>query len=155
MRKQKVTLPKDLTEFLTHDLPLKYNARKCECGQVTLVPLGKHLIGEVWVDPDNSKFPTQSPHAGKTGYYAIPAINLIATCEAYDPEFILLWLPESEMYGCWDCDHWELLVFPKATWSNIAGDPLQYINAQWHPQTQVSEILVPWPKYPFKKGRPF
>jgi hypothetical protein len=149
---KKIELPEDLVAFLRAGKKLKYDHRKCEAGQITLIQHGRHKLGEVWIDAGSQD---GDPKAGKEGYYAIPAVNLVAEAEGYDPEFILLWLPESKVYGSWDCDHWELRVFPDTTWSDIARNPLKYVNAQWEPDEVESELLVPWPKYPFKKGQPF
>lgn len=151
----KPDLPKGLVAFLQAGKQLKYEPEACECGAVTLVQLGKHVVGEVWVHPEDASLPGNSPHAGKKGYYAIPAISLIATCDGYDPEFILMWLPQSQVYGSWDCDHWDLRIFPGVTWAKIASSPLKYVNAQWHPEKVPNEVLVPWPDYAFKRGRPF
>jgi hypothetical protein len=150
-----VELPDDLIAFLREGRRLEYDAQKCEAGRLTLVPLGKHALGEVWVNPKIHPLAERDPHAGENGYYAVPAVNLIADCEGYDPESLLLWLPGSHVYGTWDCDHWELRVFPRVTWTQIASSPLQYINAQWSLDTVENEMPVPWPTYPFRAGRPF
>lgn len=151
----RVRLPDDLVAFLREGRQLEYDSTKCEAGSIKLVPLGQHKIGEVWVDPECHPLREQNPHAGQEGYYAVPAVNLVAEAEKYDPEYILLWLPRSRLYGTWDCDHWELRVFPGVTWTEIAASPLKYVNAQWYPEDVENEVLIPWPEYPFKKGMPF
>jgi hypothetical protein len=148
-------LPDDLQAFLRDGRQLEYDPSACEPGQVLLLPLGKHTLAEVWIDGKQLVGVADDPHAGNKGYYAVPAINLVGSCEAYDPEHVLLWLPEEGLYGTWDCDHWELCVFPRAAWTDIAADPLPYLNAQWYPSPAVAELFVPWPKYPFRSGRPF
>ena len=101
-----------------------------------------------------AKDPQGDPHAGESGYYAIPAVNLVADAEGYEPEYILLWLPNEQAYGTWDTDHAELLVFPDVSWTDIAADPLPFVAAQWDgPEPGVP--FVPYPKYPYKPGRPF
>ncbi|MBA4148070.1 MAG: hypothetical protein H0X66_08120 [Verrucomicrobia bacterium] len=150
-----IRLPDDLVTFLSKGLQLDYDGSKCEPGHIKLLAMGAHTVGEVWIEPDNDSLGDQNPHAGEDGYYAIPAVNLVAESEAYDPEFILLWLPEACLYGTWDSDHWDLRVFPGITWMQIAASPLKYVNAQWDPDSVDSKVFVPWPQYPFKKGRPF
>ncbi len=149
-----IQLPNDLVAFLSEGRQLNYDTSKCEPGQIKLVPYGTYQLGEVWIKPDSHPAAAKNPHAGEKGYYAIPAINLVSQAKGYNPQFILLWLPESGEYGTWDCDHWELRVFPGVTWTDIAASPLKYINAQWYPDDVENEVLVPWPKYAFKKGRP-
>jgi hypothetical protein len=150
-----VAIPDDLREFLRKKKQLEYDASECEPGQIKLLPLSKLKLGEVWINAEAKKKKRGGdPHAGEEGYYAIPAVNLVAEAEEYEPDFILLWLPEEELYGTWDCDHWELLVFPDVTWTDIAEDPLPYVAAQWDgPDPGVP--LVPYPKYPYHPGRPF
>jgi hypothetical protein len=66
------------------------------------------------------------------GYYAIPAVDLVASIAGdYDPQALLFWLPNEHMYGTWDSGHLELLVFPDTTWTDIAAAPERYVTAQW------------------------
>lgn len=89
-----ITLPKDLTEFLAAKRQLEYSATDCECGQVILLPLGQHELGEVWVDGDSVNDIAVDPNKGIEGYYAVPAVNLVKSCQGYDPEHILSWIPQ-------------------------------------------------------------
>jgi hypothetical protein len=149
-----VAIPDDLRAFLRARKQLEYDASDCEPGQIKLLPLSKLKAGEVWVNARPKKKPQGDPNAGGDGYYAIPAVNLVADAEDYDPEFILLWLPDEQLYGTWDSDHAELFVFPDVTWLDIAADPLPYVNAQWDGPDE-STRLVPYPKYPYRSGRPY
>lgn len=149
-----IQLPLDLTHFLAEDRQLIYPAAECECGQVTLLPIGRHTLGDVWIDGQSLYDIATDPNDGIEGYYVVPAVNLIASCEGYDPEHILSWIPELNMYCSWDCDHWAITAFPGTTWDTISAEPLRYINAQWYP-SHTGEPFVPWPHFPFKPGRPF
>jgi len=149
-----ITLPNDLTEFLKAKRQLEYAASECECGQVILCPLGKHELGEVWVDGHSLHDVASDPNTGVEGYYAVPAINLVESCDGYDPEHILSWIPDRDLYISWDCDHWEITMFPSVTWRQITDSPLRYVNAQWE-SPSIGHPLIPWPQFPFKKGRPF
>ena len=149
-----IILPKDLTDFLAAKRQLEYSATDCECGQIKLLPLGEHKLGEVWVDGDSLNDIAVDPNKGIEGYYAVPAVNLVKSCQGYDPEHILSWIPDSDLYISWDCDHWAITMFPSVTWRQITESPLQYINAQWE-SPSVGHPLVPWPRFPFKAGRPF
>ena len=160
MPEQDVELPDDLTEFLRSGKQLEYDIGQTECGRVTLLPVGEHVLGEVWVDSENHPYAYTDPHFGEKGYYPIPAVGLVATCEYFDPcLFILLWLPDWGLYGTWDDDHWELRAFPNVGWTQIAGNPLPYINVMWYPGKVENELFVPWlshpHRYPFKSGWPF
>jgi hypothetical protein len=151
----KMNLPEDLVTFLHANRQLEYDSDQCEAGRITLLSLNQLSLGEVYVDSEESPLAKTDPHVGERGYYAVTAVNLIADCEEYDPEGILIWLPDLELFGTWDCDHWDVRVFPGATWTDIVNDPVKYINAQWEPNEVDNEFLVPWPRYPFKMGRPW
>lgn len=116
-----------------------------------LVSLGDLEIGEVWVGSDVAG----DPRFGEDGYYAVPAVSLTAECDAYEPEFILLWLPNEMQYGSWDADHWVLSVFPGVNWAKIVDQPAIYLNAQWDARSEVAEKFIPWPNYDFSPGMPF
>ena len=144
-------LPDDAVEFLRAGRRFEYDASRVEAGEVKLKRLEELSLGEVWIGTDMNG----DPHAGEDGYYAISAVSLIGECKAYDPDFILLWLPQERLFGTWDCDHWVLKVFRGASWSDIVASPAAYINAQWDWQDTLGSQFVPWPQYEFNSGRPF
>jgi hypothetical protein len=151
MKPNLFNLPNDTTEFLKSRRQLDYDPAECEPGKVTLHPLAALTLGEVWGGTDDSS----DPHYAEDGYYAIPAVSLTATCDAYDSDYILLWLPEEKKFGTWDCDHWILTVFENATWQDIEKSPAVYIGAQWNCTSIVGTRLKPWGRHPFKLGMPF
>ena len=146
----KAQLPTALCDYLKSGDQLQYDASQCEPGAVRLKTPGDIEIGNVWVGTDTK----DDPNYGADGYYSIPAVSLLSGCEGYDPDFILLWLPNEQTFGSWDCDHWVLTVFPSASWQDIADDPAPYLNAQWDPGTTVGEKFTPWPRYEFRPGMP-
>lgn len=148
-----VKIPEDLRAFLRAKKQLEYDADECEPGQIKLLPLSKLKLGKIWINAKSKKKPQGDPHAGEDGHYPIPAINLVADAVDYEPDFILLWLPNEELFGSWDCDHGELWVFPDTTWSEIVADPAPFISTQWD-GSETAELFVPYPHYPFCAGRP-
>jgi hypothetical protein len=144
-------LPNDLQDFLHLRKKLKYKTSDCIPGQIVLKSLANLELSEVWVEP----LENNDPHIEKAGYYSIPAISLIHECEGYDPEFILLWLPNECLFGTWDADHWKLKVFPGVTWRNIVINPIPFINAQWESDSKVTSNFDYWFHYELKHGRPF
>lgn len=149
-----LTLPGDFTAFLESGAKLVYDASQCECGQVLLLPVNKLRLDTVALDGQSLHGVADDPNAGKGGYYQIEAVNLVSDCDDYDPEFILAWLPKSQLYGAWDCDHLAMTIFPGTTWSDIAKNPLPFVNAQWA-SDGVGVPLVPWPDYSFIIGDPY
>jgi hypothetical protein len=99
------------------------------------------------------------------GYYVVEAANLVASCEHYDPYGILIWIPKEKMFATWDCDHHLIKVLmtrrvrndqsliEAVTWTDIASDPVRFINSQWTHDCTTSKLLIPWPKYPWKPQR--
>ena len=144
-------LPNEVVEFLRSGRQLEYDFKSIEAGQVKLKRFEQLLQREIWIGTNISG----DPHANERGYYAIPAVSLTGECASYNPEFILLWLPQEELFGTWDCDHWALKVFHGTSWKDIVADPVAYINAQWDFADQLGSQFVPWPQYTFKNGRPF
>jgi hypothetical protein len=142
--------------FLTTGQKLQYDHSKCEPGKVVLKSFTELKLGKVLINSSESPLYEEDPHADEKGYYEVPAVSLTKECASYDPEYILLWLPNEELFGSWDSDHWDLYVFPETGWSDIADDPIPYINAQWMDYNrEVSEYFQPFPDYEFKPGMPF
>jgi hypothetical protein len=149
---QKAGLPEDLLEFLENESQLDYDPDDCECGQVTLFAHNKLSPSVVFVDSDDAPFANLDPHAEEEGCYVVPAINLVAECEGYDPDGILIWLPDQRVFGTWDSEFWNVLIFPNATWNEISASPVKYLNALWEPEAVHCEYLRPFPSYPFQPG---
>ncbi len=155
MNMDEKVFPKDLVEFLKNGKQLNYDPDECEPGQITLLPFEELSLGEVYIDSEGAPFVDKDPHAEEKGYYSVPAVNLVADCDGYDPKGILIWLPDQRKFGTWDNDHWDVLFFPNVTWSDIVSDPVRYVNAQWEPKEVECDYLQPFPKYPFKAGKPW
>ena len=155
MTNKKPNLPQDLIDFLRNKKRLRYDYALCQAGKIKLKNIHDLSIEDVYVDSEESPLSKDDPNAGKKGYYAVPAISLVAECQGYDPDGILVWVPDISMFGSWDCDHWDLLVFPNITWTQIAANPLPFINAQWQPHIVSCEFFAPWNIYEFTKGKPW
>jgi hypothetical protein len=147
---KKADVPEDLLEFLGSGSQLEYDPDECECGQVTLFARKQLSPSVVFVDSDDAPFANQDPHAEEEGCYVIPAINLVAECEGYDPDGILIWLPDQKVFGTWDSEFRNVFIFPNATWNKISASPVKYLNALWEPEAVRYEYLRPFPEYPFQ-----
>lgn len=73
----------------------------------------------------------------------IKGYSLIKSADGYDPDGVLVWFPDLEEYGAWDCDHHSIITFPSATWSQIITDPTWYINGQWYPDRIEHRKITP------------
>ena len=144
----KLKLPDELLTFLSAG-DLKLDSANSEAGVVTLHPISDLQLGIVNVDSDESPLSKDDPNAGKSGSYEVPAVSLTADCDGYAPEGILVWLPNEKVFGSWDCDHYDLYVFSGATWTDIAGNPVDYIDTQWDSDRKVGKYFKPDPKYSF------
>ncbi|WOT03965.1 hypothetical protein [Shewanella youngdeokensis] len=138
--------PSDLCDYLKEGNQLDYDVSKAEAGKVGICNLAEIKSGVVWVSPEDDEI---------DAFYEITAVSITNYCEDYDPEFILLWLPNEKVYGAWDCDHWVLTIFPNASWTDIAENPLPFLNAQWYPESDLGQVFNPASKYELILGRPF
>jgi len=148
-------LPQDYIDFLQSGKTLNYNPKICLCGKLELLPLKYLFYSEVYVDSENATFAKFDPHASEYGYYPVPAVDLVASCDRYSPDGILVWLPDQGLFGSWDCDHYDLIIFPGVTWTQIVAAPVKYINSQWYPKGVICEYFQPFPRYHFKTGDPW
>jgi tetratricopeptide (TPR) repeat protein/predicted DNA-binding WGR domain protein len=65
------------------------------------------------------------------GYYCQTAYALGRDfSKTKSPEYILVWLPESGLYGIWYRTDRELYVFPEATWTDIENNFPEYLCPQ-------------------------
>jgi hypothetical protein len=104
MNPNEMHLPKDLVAFLRSGRQLEYDAEKCEAGRVVLKNVEQLTVSDVYVGSEES--PSDDSNASVSGYYAIPSVSLLAECDAsYDPEGILMWLPDQRRFGTWDDSH--------------------------------------------------
>jgi len=142
---QNMNLPEDLTDFLKTKADLIYDHKSVEPDFVGIIDFEKLELGKVWIEGETRA----------KSYYEIPAINLTDKCEYYDPNFILLYLPNEKMYGTWDSDHWNLYVFPNTNWIDITKNPTEYINQQWNPKNEIGVLLDPKTNYKLINGWPF
>lgn len=131
-------LPPDAVAFLAEGRSLDYDASATEAGEITLHRDPPAVSLEVvsgdsdWADHD--------PRAGDEGHYAVPALDLVATCDDFDPSGILIWLPIEGCFGTWDADHWSITTFPDVTWQDIVDDPATYLDAQWNGLDDGTEL---------------
>ena len=159
-----LSLPADLVDFLRAGRQLEYDAQLAEPGQLMLKPLDALTVREIYSSSAEEGHPpgeNEEPGAGldphyedeEKGYYAVPAVDLVASCTGdYPPEGLLFWLPAEQMFGTWDGGHFDLLVFPRTTWTEIAVDPLRYVNAQWS-QDPPGYYFAPWTHgYEYRHG---
>ena len=133
-----------LLDFLKSGKKLSYDYEKAEPGFVGLYDIDELREDIIYIE---------GPNKG-TSYYEIPAISLTNENEYYEPEFILLWLPNEQVYGTWDCDHWDLYVFEYTKWQDIEKNPLPYINCQWDHDQKVGNLFDPAGKYELNQGWP-
>lgn len=149
-----IKIPQELENFLKDKKELEYDFLSSEPWKIALKAYEELKIEEIWVDSEWSPIYNEDPNKDKRWYYSIPAISLVGSCEYYEPDFILLWLPSEKLFWTWDCDHWDLRVFLNTSWSDIVKNPLPYINSQWDYNTKVATYFKPF-SYNFIEWNPF
>ena len=145
-----MTLPDDLVAFLRSGRTLEYDVKKCECGKVVFHPLQSIEVVELQLNSYQSNWAWEDPHADDEGSYIVPAYNLLASCEGYSSYGLLVYVHSQDVYGSYDDDHKDLLIFPRASWWNLVGDPIRYLTATWYPQRGTGATLNPIGDYEFR-----
>lgn len=49
--------------------------------------------------------------------------DLIKEAGDFEAEGVLVWFPDWNEYGSWDCDHHRIITYPGVTWRDIAAAP--------------------------------
>lgn len=70
--------------------------------------------------------------------------DLVKEAGDFEAEGVLVWFPEWNEYGSWDCDHHRIITYPGVTWPDIAAAPTWYINGQWYPDNVKHREINPW-----------
>jgi hypothetical protein len=148
----KVEVPEDLFGFLRAGRRLQYDAGVCEAGMVQLHR--PENLRQVVFRAQTYGTPAArlDPHSGEAGTYAVPGVDLVASCDGdYEPEGLLVWFPSEQQYGVVDTDRDYVLLFgPDVRWADIATSPAEHINAQWgFPEIRrvPTSFLEPWHRY--------
>lgn len=96
---------------------------------------------------DNSN---QSRDQGEDcGKYFGKAVDLIKRASDYFPDGMLVWLPELNIFGVYDCEHENVQVFPHADTKDVSGNIGLFINSQW------CGCKIDYPDYPVEFGNIF
>jgi hypothetical protein len=133
-----MNLPADLVAFLAAGQELEFDHDRCAARGVKMVRISDLKLERFPVDGGGD----EDPNRDLGGTYLVLAVNLIAKCENYSPEGILLWLPLERRYGAWDSDH--------TTWEKIAEKPVGYLEASIGGEgyDPPFERMVPWRSHP-------
>lgn len=147
--KMDLPLPDDLYAFLKKKRQLACDWKHAQTGRLKLLALDQLRFGSVYAAARG----TADPNRRRRGIYRIPAISLIGRCERYDPEHLLTYLPFEGKFATFDGDHAVVTLFTQATWTDIASNPLPYINANWEskPAAPSWRRTQWWRRYEFFK----
>lgn len=145
-------VPEELIKFLNAGRTLEYDASKCTVGCVSLHLPDQIQFKEFGVNSQhNARWAEEDPHVDEQGDYIVRAYDLVAECEHYCPEGILIYVPELGVYGNHDHDHHAITSYPRVTWWNIVGDPIRFLTGCFRfPQLELNPILNPVGKFEFR-----
>ncbi len=121
-------LPDDLVEFLGSDRRLKYDPSACEIGVFTFRTLEEIEEIELIVRAEDHK-----------STYPIRGLDLVKSCEEYDPRGMLVYIPSLRKYGSYDSELEVLITYRGMSWSDFLADPARYINAAWDFDPEIAE----------------
>jgi hypothetical protein len=121
-------LPDDLVAFLKTDHRLRYDAEACEIGVFTLRALDEVQEIELIVSAEQGG-------AACMMY----GLDLLKSCEEYDPRGMLVYIPLLRKYGSYDGDKQSLVTYRGMSWSDFLANPTRYINAGWFEDEEIAE----------------
>ena len=142
-------LPPDIAAFLRGDRTLNCEFSDCEIGRFAFHPLDGVPQIELFLSTQGDDWIDDDPHSG-IGHYVVDALDLLASCDDYDPAGLFVYVPQLELYGSFDCDHESLIVYPNLTWPAFSADPVRYINAAWGPDPDVAIPVNPIGQFPHR-----
>ena len=127
-----ITVPDDLRDFLANPLKRLIRLQGCTTGPVAMCA------------PDELRRRMFTIYK-RDGFHheRFRGVDLVSTCRNGDAAGIMVWFSALKVYGQWDCDHHQIIVFPGATWTDIAKNPKPYFNAQWEPDDVPHRYLKP------------
>lgn len=152
-------LPPDCWEFLSSVKQLTFDARQCEAGPVQLRQSEELKLERLPVEASFSSLRNEDPLLNEKGTYNEYGFYYVLSVPLSKGErvsySILLWLPVEGCFATYEESHHDLLLFPRATWSHIVGNPLLYSNAHWEldfeeRNSDFAQELKPWLAHPFR-----
>jgi hypothetical protein len=149
-------LPDDLVAFLAAGKRLEYDPSRCEMGELELAPLAELQRREFPSRPNEQDEEFHFIHDDDPnhddGVYLVPAVSLVAFSSLWEPNGLLLWLPNEQHFGGWSDVLLRVHVLRQVSWTELAEDPLRFLNALFNRDEALVDELTPWPKYPFRKS---
>lgn len=121
-------LPDDLIAFLQSGCRLDFDAADCEIGVFSLRFLND--IEEIAM--------TVAAEKGDSSC-VIRGLDLLKSCEDYNPRGMLVYIPSLRKYGSYDAEKKSLITFRDMSWSAFRADPAKYINAGWSGDDKIAE----------------
>jgi hypothetical protein len=121
-------LPDDLVEFLQSERCLEYDASACEIGVFTF----RDLEAVEEIELVLSAADQESPRVTR-------ALDLLESCEEYEPRGMLVYIPSLRKYGSYNSDQKQLNTYRNMSWSDFVADPVRYINAGWYDDPDLVE----------------
>jgi membrane protease YdiL (CAAX protease family) len=121
-------LPDDLVAFLESKRDLDYDPTQCEIGVFTFRTLDE--VGEIDLAVDAEDHQSNC---------IIRALDLVKTCEVYDPRGMFVYIPSLRKYGSYDSENRVLITYRGMSWTNFSSDPARYINAAWDYDPDIAE----------------
>ena len=121
-------LPDDLVEFLKSNRILEYDSATCEIGLFTI---------RSFEEIEEIQMVVRGEDAGSS--CVIRALDLVKSCEGYDPQGIVVFIPALRKYGSYDGEHKALITFRGMSWSDFLAAPARYVNAAWEFDPEIAE----------------
>lgn len=146
-------LPDECWLFLSAGAQLDFNPDECEAGPVRLRSAQELKLECLPVETYPNTYRDDAPPQKEDGFYYVLTVPL--TEGERVSEAVLSWLPVEKSFATYNDDHHDLLLFPTATWEQIIGEPLRFLNAMWEIDERNDDFvreIKPWLQHPFRVG---
>ena len=147
-RNAKHLIPKDLYAFLSRgELVIDTSAKEhFALYEVEFYPLDELRVKKFVIATDDYYLNQGEPGEDPGLTYEVTGVDLLRKAGSYNPEGVLIWFPQFNEFGCFDCDHAIMTMLPGVTWKDIEANPSPYVNCQWFPleELKVGKLLRPW-----------
>lgn len=140
-------LPDDLLQFLNDGQQLQYDEDMSSIGRIALKRAADLALTTISV-PNGCQSIIDDPYSDLNGHYQVQVIDLVAESEDYPTEGLLCWIVALQQFGSIDPEHGDVITFGEASWTDIAAEPLAFLDSIWI-DDGVGVRQLPWLHFPF------
>jgi hypothetical protein len=143
-------LPDDLIAFLSSKSQLEYDSANSSIGQIKLKSLAELRPSTIEIY-DGCQEIIDDPYSCLNGIYEVAVVDLVSQSEDYPTEGLLCWIAALHVFGSVDAEHGSVITLPGVLWTEIARNPVQFLDAQWEGHDNpFCKYALPWLHFRFR-----